>query len=79
MVVVLVAQSEIIELHSAVVFPTLLPSAIQITDLTSQPVPWPQVYKANHLVMQTASTNIIESIGRSQELCELQHRGTVIG
>ncbi|CAI9603544.1 unnamed protein product [Staurois parvus] len=40
--------------------------------------PWPQVYKIKHLGMQTASTNICERMGRSQELSEFK-RGTVIG
>ena len=43
-----------------------------------QSLPWPQVYKFKHLGMQTASTNICERMGRSQELSEVQ-RGTVIG
>ncbi|CAI9548397.1 unnamed protein product, partial [Staurois parvus] len=40
--------------------------------------PWPQVYKIRHLGMQTASTNICERMGHSQELSEFK-RGTVIG
>ena len=36
-----------------------------------------QVYKTKHLGMQTASTNISERMGRSQELSEFQ-RGTVM-
>ena len=43
-----------------------------------QSLPWPQVYKIKHLGMQTASTNICERMGRSQELSEFK-RGTVIG
>ena len=43
-----------------------------------QSLPWPQLYKIKHLGMQTASTNICERIGRSQELSEFK-RGTVIG
>ena len=43
-----------------------------------QSFPWPQVYEFKHLGMQTASTNICERMGRSQELSEFQ-RGTVIG
>ncbi|CAI9545683.1 unnamed protein product, partial [Staurois parvus] len=42
-----------------------------------QSSPWPQVYKIKHLGMQTASTNIGERMGRSQELSELK-RGSVI-
>ncbi|CAI9584240.1 unnamed protein product [Staurois parvus] len=42
-----------------------------------QSPPWPQVYKIKHLGMQTASTNICERMGRSQELGEFK-RGTVI-
>ncbi|CAI9547689.1 unnamed protein product, partial [Staurois parvus] len=40
--------------------------------------PLPQVYKIKHLGMQTASTNICERMGRSQELSEFKS-GTVIG
>ncbi|CAI9573462.1 unnamed protein product [Staurois parvus] len=36
------------------------------------------MYKIKHLGMQTASTNICERMGRSQELSEFK-RGTVIG
>ncbi|CAI9614163.1 unnamed protein product [Staurois parvus] len=36
------------------------------------------MYKIKHLGMQTASTNICERMGRSQELNEFK-RGTVIG
>ncbi|CAI9549891.1 unnamed protein product, partial [Staurois parvus] len=43
-----------------------------------QSPPWPQVYKIKHLGMQTASTNICERMGRSQELSEFK-RGTVKG
>ncbi|CAI9582127.1 unnamed protein product, partial [Staurois parvus] len=43
-----------------------------------QSSPWPQLYKNKHLDMQTASTNISERMGRSQELSEFK-RGTVIG
>jgi len=43
-----------------------------------QSLPWPQVYKSKHLGIQTASTNICERMGRSQELSKL-HPGTVIG
>ncbi|CAI9581880.1 unnamed protein product [Staurois parvus] len=43
-----------------------------------QSPPWPQVYKIKHLGMQTASTDICERMGRSQELSEFK-RGTVIG
>ncbi|CAI9571353.1 unnamed protein product, partial [Staurois parvus] len=43
-----------------------------------QSPPWPQVYKIKHLGMQTASTNICERMGRSQELSECKH-GPVIG
>ncbi|CAI9533840.1 unnamed protein product, partial [Staurois parvus] len=43
-----------------------------------QSPPWPQVYKIQPLGMQTASTNICERMGRSQELSEFK-RGTVIG
>ncbi|CAI9574696.1 unnamed protein product, partial [Staurois parvus] len=43
-----------------------------------QSPPWPQVYKIKHLGMQTASTNICERMGRSQELSEFK-RGTMIG
>ncbi|CAI9616451.1 unnamed protein product [Staurois parvus] len=39
---------------------------------------WSQVYKIKHLDMQTASTNICERMGRSQELSEIK-RGTVKG
>ncbi|CAI9554097.1 unnamed protein product, partial [Staurois parvus] len=40
--------------------------------------PWTQVYIINHLGMQTASTNIGEKMGRSQELSDSK-RGPVIG
>ncbi|CAI9563504.1 unnamed protein product, partial [Staurois parvus] len=40
--------------------------------------PWPKMYKIKHLGMQTASTNIFEIMGRSQQLSEFKH-GTVIG
>ncbi|CAI9538885.1 unnamed protein product [Staurois parvus] len=40
--------------------------------------PWPLVYKIKHLGMQTASTNICERMGRSQELSEFKP-GTVVG
>ncbi|CAI9563266.1 unnamed protein product, partial [Staurois parvus] len=43
-----------------------------------QSPPLPQVYKIKHLGMQTASTNICERMGCSQELSEFK-RGTVIG
>ncbi|CAI9533803.1 unnamed protein product, partial [Staurois parvus] len=43
-----------------------------------QSPPWPQVYKIKHLGMQTASTNICERMGHSQELREFKG-GTVIG
>ncbi|CAI9578858.1 unnamed protein product, partial [Staurois parvus] len=43
-----------------------------------QSPPWPQVYKIKHLGMQTASTNICERMGCSQELSEF-NRSTVIG
>ncbi|CAI9562803.1 unnamed protein product, partial [Staurois parvus] len=43
-----------------------------------QSPPWPQVYKIKHLGMQSASINICERMGRSQELSEFK-RGTVIG
>uniref|UniRef100_A0A8C5QSV3 Transposase Tc1-like domain-containing protein n=1 Tax=Leptobrachium leishanense TaxID=445787 RepID=A0A8C5QSV3_9ANUR len=43
-----------------------------------QSLPWPQVYKIIHLVMQTVFTNICERMGRSQVLSVFQ-RGTVIG
>ncbi|CAI9595305.1 unnamed protein product, partial [Staurois parvus] len=43
-----------------------------------QSPPWPQVYKIKHLGMQTASTNICERMGRSQERNEFK-RGAVIG
>ncbi|CAI9610404.1 unnamed protein product, partial [Staurois parvus] len=43
-----------------------------------QSPPWPQVYKIKSLGMQTASTNICERMGRSQELSDSK-RGTVIG
>ncbi|CAI9560912.1 unnamed protein product, partial [Staurois parvus] len=43
-----------------------------------QSPPWPQVYKIKHLGIQTASTNICERMGCSQELSEFK-RGTVIG
>ncbi|CAI9576291.1 unnamed protein product, partial [Staurois parvus] len=43
-----------------------------------QSPPWPQVYKIKHLGMQTASTNICERMGRSEELGEFK-RDTVIG
>ncbi|CAI9615467.1 unnamed protein product, partial [Staurois parvus] len=43
-----------------------------------QSPPWPQVYKIKHLGKQTASTNICERMGHSQELSEFK-RGTVIG
>ncbi|CAI9586513.1 unnamed protein product, partial [Staurois parvus] len=43
-----------------------------------QSPPLPQVYKIKHLGMQTASTNICERMGRSQELSEFKH-GTMIG
>ncbi|CAI9620409.1 unnamed protein product, partial [Staurois parvus] len=42
-----------------------------------QSPPWPQVYKIKHLGMQTASANICERMGRSQELREFK-RGTMI-
>ena len=41
-------------------------------------LPCPQVHESKHLGMQTASTNICERMGRSQELSGFQ-RGTVIG
>ncbi|CAI9599292.1 unnamed protein product, partial [Staurois parvus] len=44
----------------------------------SQSPPWPQVYKINHLGMQTASTNVCERMGCSQELSEFKCC-TVIG
>ncbi|CAI9574503.1 unnamed protein product, partial [Staurois parvus] len=40
--------------------------------------PWPQLYKIKPLGMQTASTNICERMGRSQELSEFKP-GSVIG
>ncbi|CAI9598010.1 unnamed protein product, partial [Staurois parvus] len=43
-----------------------------------QSPPWTQVYNIKHLGMQTASTNICERMGRSQELSEFNH-DTVIG
>ncbi|CAI9575463.1 unnamed protein product, partial [Staurois parvus] len=43
-----------------------------------QSPPCPQMYKIKHLGMQTASTNICERMGRSQELSEFK-RGQVIG
>ncbi|CAI9592134.1 unnamed protein product, partial [Staurois parvus] len=43
-----------------------------------QPPRWPQVYKMKHLGMQTASTNICERMGHSQELSEFK-RGAMIG
>ncbi|CAI9533811.1 unnamed protein product, partial [Staurois parvus] len=43
-----------------------------------QSPPWSQVYKIKHLGMQTASTNICERMGRSQELSDSK-RGTVMG
>ncbi|CAI9621455.1 unnamed protein product [Staurois parvus] len=43
-----------------------------------QSPPWPQVYKIKPLGMQTASTNIGERMGRSQELSDSK-RGPVIG
>jgi len=43
-----------------------------------QSLPWPQVFKIKHLGMQTASTNICERMGRSQEISEFMC-GTVIG
>ncbi|CAI9604080.1 unnamed protein product, partial [Staurois parvus] len=43
-----------------------------------QSPPWPQVYKIKHLGMQTASINICERMGHSQELRECKH-GTMIG
>jgi len=43
-----------------------------------QSLPWLQVYTFKHRGMQTASTNICEGMGRSQELSEFQ-RGTGIG
>ncbi|CAI9616721.1 unnamed protein product, partial [Staurois parvus] len=39
---------------------------------------WPEVYIIKHLGIQTASTNIWERIGHSQELSEFKH-GTLIG
>ena len=47
-------------------------------NLVFQSLPWPLVYKSNHLGMQTVSTNIYERMGRSQEFSEFQP-GTVIG
>ncbi|CAI9556152.1 unnamed protein product, partial [Staurois parvus] len=44
----------------------------------SQSPPWTQVYTIKPLGMQTASTNIGERMGRSQELCGSK-RGPVIG
>ncbi|CAI9623932.1 unnamed protein product, partial [Staurois parvus] len=43
-----------------------------------QSPPWPQVYTIKPLGMQTASTNIGERMGRSQELSDYK-RGPVIG
>ncbi|CAI9590768.1 unnamed protein product, partial [Staurois parvus] len=43
-----------------------------------QSAPWTQVYKIKPLGMQTASTNIGERMGRSQELSDSK-RGPVIG
>ncbi|CAI9561573.1 unnamed protein product, partial [Staurois parvus] len=43
-----------------------------------QSPPWPQVYKIKHLGIPTASTNICERMGCSQELSEFKC-GTVIG
>ncbi|CAI9573558.1 unnamed protein product [Staurois parvus] len=43
-----------------------------------QSLPWPQVYTIKPLGMQTASTNIGERMGRSQELSDSKH-GPVIG
>ncbi|CAI9614210.1 unnamed protein product, partial [Staurois parvus] len=43
-----------------------------------QSPPWPQVYKIKHLGMHNASTDIYETMGRSQRLSEFK-RGTVIG
>ncbi|CAI9564511.1 unnamed protein product, partial [Staurois parvus] len=43
-----------------------------------QSPPWPQVYKIKHLSMQTASKNICERMGRTQELSKFK-RGTMIG
>ncbi|CAI9570331.1 unnamed protein product [Staurois parvus] len=43
-----------------------------------QSLPWPQVYKIKHQGMQTASTNICERMGCTQELSDSK-RGTVIG
>ena len=43
-----------------------------------QSLPWSQVYKFKHLGMQTASTNICERMGLSEELSKFQC-GTVIG
>ncbi|CAI9591273.1 unnamed protein product, partial [Staurois parvus] len=43
-----------------------------------QSPPWPQVNKIKHLGMQTASANICEIMGRSQELTKCKC-GTVIG
>ncbi|CAI9588565.1 unnamed protein product, partial [Staurois parvus] len=43
-----------------------------------QSPPWPQVYTIKPLGMQTASTNIGERMGRSQELSDSK-RGPVIG
>ncbi|CAI9568845.1 unnamed protein product [Staurois parvus] len=48
-----------------------------------QSPPWPQVYKIKHVGMQTASKNICENMGCSQELSEFKcgtvKRGPVIG
>ncbi|CAI9621424.1 unnamed protein product, partial [Staurois parvus] len=45
--------------------------------LYCQSHPWPQVCKIKHLGMHTASTNICERMGCSQELSAFKH-GTVI-
>ncbi|CAI9587427.1 unnamed protein product, partial [Staurois parvus] len=42
-----------------------------------QSPPWPQVYKIKHLGIQTASTNICERMGCSQELSEFSHDAVI--
>ncbi|CAI9587094.1 unnamed protein product [Staurois parvus] len=43
-----------------------------------QSPPWLRVYKIKHLSMQTASINICDRMGRSQDLSEFK-RGTMTG
>ncbi|CAI9603277.1 unnamed protein product, partial [Staurois parvus] len=51
---------------------------LHLIHLQFQSPPGPQLYKVKHLGIHTASSNICERMGRSQELSEF-HCGTMIG